>query len=66
MKQDTVTGLHIVRFEPGDQSPDQLAELGGREGARGVFGIDEQWLVGSVECRTAEGEGQEVGIYVGS
>jgi hypothetical protein len=40
MQQHAVSLLDIIRLEARNQSPDQLSELGGREGTRGILGID--------------------------
>lgn len=64
MEQDTIALLDIVRFETGNQRSDQLSELRGREGPRGILGIDEDGRILVVWRRATEGEGQQIGVDV--
>lgn len=41
--QHTITALHMMGLQPGNQSSHQQPELTRIERTRGVFGIDEQW-----------------------
>lgn len=64
MEQDTIALSDIVRFETGNQRSDQLSELCGRDGSRGILSIDEDGLILVVWGWATEGEGQKIGVDV--